>query len=69
MEDLGVLGILLHDFKDYVRLLWFWDLYGIVLLIIEVDPVFIVRFAHLASEGSPFDADAELALYHIQPLP
>lgn len=49
MEDLGVLCILLHDFEDDVWLLWFWDLYGIMLLVIEVDPILIMRFAHLAS--------------------
>ena len=38
----------LHNLKNYVRFLWFRNVDRIKFLIIEINAVFVVRFAHFA---------------------
>ena len=49
-----------HHLQYYIRLLGFGYVDGVELLVIEVDAIFVVRFAHLAEEGSPIDGHAEI---------
>lgn len=68
MEDLGILCIFPHDFKYYVWFLWLRDFYSIMFLVIEIDPIFIMCFAHFTSERSPFDTYTELGFHYVQPF-
>ena len=43
----------LHYLQDDIRLLGFWDVYCVEFLVVQVDTVLVVGFAHLAEEGFP----------------
>lgn len=60
MKYFGVFCAFLHYFQHDVRASGLGYLDCVVFLIVEVDAIFIVCFAHLAGQGSPFDSDAVL---------
>lgn len=44
-----LLALFLHDLQHDVRLLRLWDVYGIELLVVQVNSVLVVGLAHLAA--------------------
>jgi len=68
MKNFGELSAAFHDFQYDIRATWFWDFHGIVLAVVKIDAIFVMRFAHLARQRSPFDADAKTSAHHIQPF-
>lgn len=68
MEDLGIFCFLFYHLKDNVRLSRLRDLHSIVLLVIQVDAVFVVTFTHLAAQWSPLYTYAVLGLCDLQLL-
>lgn len=55
--------LLLHDLKHNIRLFWFRYVNCVKLLVVEVDTVLVMRFAHFANEGFPVYGDAEVVYY------
>lgn len=69
MENFRVFCTLLANLHHDVRLCRLGDLNCVVLFVVEVDPVFIMGFAHLALERSPFYTYYVLCLGHLKLFP
>ena len=50
----------LHYLKHYIRLLGLWNVNCIKLLIVQINTIFVVCFAHFTEEGFPVDCDTEV---------
>lgn len=68
MEYLGVLSTLLYDFQHDVGLFRLGDFHSVEFLVVQIDPILVVRLAHFAGKGSPFNSNAELVVGELELL-
>jgi hypothetical protein len=52
--------LFLHNLQDYIRLLWLGYIDSIEFLVIKIDAIFVVRFAHFTEEWLPVDSDTKV---------
>lgn len=60
-ENFSLASVLFfHDFKHYIRFFRFGDINSVKFLIIKINSVFVMSFAHLAIERFPVNSDTEI---------